>query len=381
MPKTTRSSEPAAMVDQSIITEPVLGPTNHTATVRYIKTPRLARHQFILSDGHPVGIAVAGHGVPLVVIHGFSVEGTLYAQTLSRLVSMGFKVIAIDTAGHGGTAGLPSDGANIKAYAALLERILNDLGVERCVLAGHSMGGRLVTQVAATVPDRVIAAVLIDAIVGDTWDRMVYLFRIFPPLLAAVGGALLVDSVQVAPIFRDPRQALKLARLVAPTIVGHVIRPWSMLGPVFSILRTRSSRYALDQAHESGVPFFVLHGDRDFGVPLRTAEDTARRVDAPLVKIEGAGHSWLLRDPETLPAIIRELQEVGLGVATADALMEAGVNPQTASVAEIEDACLSADSPLRLMSPISRGTGTEIRLRQPSYRWTITEPGHQSSSG
>ena len=29
--------------------------------------------------------------------------------------------------------------------------------------------------------------ILLDAIVGDTWDRMVYLFRVFPPLLVGIG--------------------------------------------------------------------------------------------------------------------------------------------------------------------------------------------------
>ena len=48
--------------------------------------------------------------MPLVVVHGFTAEGFLYAQTLNRLVSKGFKVIAIDMAGHGGTQGLPPSG-------------------------------------------------------------------------------------------------------------------------------------------------------------------------------------------------------------------------------------------------------------------------------
>ena len=56
------------------------------------------------------------------------------------------------------------------------------------------MGGRLVTQLAAERPDRTIAVMLIDAIVGDTWDKMVYLFRVAPPLLPAIGAALAVDT-------------------------------------------------------------------------------------------------------------------------------------------------------------------------------------------
>ena len=81
--------------------------------------PRLARHSFTLSSGHRVGLIVSGRGVPLVVVHGFTAEGFLYAQTLQRLVDTGFKVVAIDMAGHGGTQGLPLSGGHLGDYAAL----------------------------------------------------------------------------------------------------------------------------------------------------------------------------------------------------------------------------------------------------------------------
>ena len=77
------------------------GPESEAAPMRgRVPAPRLARHTVRLDDGHRVQVAVAGRGVPFVVVHGFSAEGLLYAQTLSRLVSSGFKVIAIDTAHH-----------------------------------------------------------------------------------------------------------------------------------------------------------------------------------------------------------------------------------------------------------------------------------------
>ena len=155
--------------------EPIEGPTS-TAEVDEAAPPprpRLTRHTIELSDGHQVALSMSGRGIPLVVVHGFSAEGFLYAQTLSRLVGMGYRVIAIDTAGHGGTHGLPRTGAQLADYAALLRRTLDDLGVHRAVLAGHSMGGRLVTEFAAAAPHRVIALLLLDAIVGEPWDRIV----------------------------------------------------------------------------------------------------------------------------------------------------------------------------------------------------------------
>ncbi len=195
------------------VLDPIEGPVlDQPELAGVVEVPNLARHEFTLSDGHTVGVTIAGEGLPLVVVHGFSAEGFLYAQSLSRLVRMGFRVIAIDTAGHGATQGLPLSGHNINDYADLLGRAIDELGIERFVLAGHSMGGQLVARLASKWPDRTLGVVFIDAIVGDTWDRMVYLFRVNPPLLAAIGMLLLVDSVSVAPAFSDPRQAVKLMR-------------------------------------------------------------------------------------------------------------------------------------------------------------------------
>src|SRR3954469_13939311 len=147
----------------SHVVEPIQGPGLDDAGAAVV-APRLARHQIALSDGHMAGISVAGRGIPLVVVHGFSAEGFLYAQTLSRLVSMGFKVIAVDTARHGNTQGLPSDGQDLNSDRERLGLLPAGLGIEQFILAGHSMGGRLVTQLAAERPDQTIAVMLIDAI-------------------------------------------------------------------------------------------------------------------------------------------------------------------------------------------------------------------------
>src|SRR4051795_7748041 len=213
---------------QRTVIEPIVGPTTTPISPEQgrVVTPRLARHIITLDDGHEVGVAVCGHGVPLVVVHGYSAEGILYAQTLSRLVELGFKVVAIDTAGHGGTLGLPTGAATMSSYTELLGRVLDHLGIKRAVLAGHSMGGRLVAELAATEPDVAVAVILLDAIVGDTWDNMVTLFRVCPPLMSGVGVTLWVDTLTTFPLFADPRQAIKLTRLVAPTMLGHVRRPW-----------------------------------------------------------------------------------------------------------------------------------------------------------
>ena len=261
--------------------EPVLDPAGGaTASV-----PRLSRHSWTLADGHRVGLTVSGHGVPLVVVHGFTAEGFLYAQTLQRLVAKGFKVVAVDMAGHGGTQGLPLSGGHLGDYAHLMGRVIEELGIRRSILAGHSMGGRVAAQLAAQQPDRAVAALLIDAIVGDQWDLMVNVFRFNPFLLAPMGAALALDAISTIPL-RDPRQAMKLGKLLAPTLAGHATRPWRLVGPAASILRTKGSRGILDALALEEVPTFVLHGDRDLIVPFATAKSAAKRANGQLITIK-----------------------------------------------------------------------------------------------
>jgi pimeloyl-ACP methyl ester carboxylesterase len=354
--------------------EPIIGPGPAPDDHAGVTLPRLARHHITLADGHTVGIAICGQGVPLVVVHGFSAEGILYAQTLSRLVDLGFKVIAVDTAGHGGTLGLPTGAQSLASYAALLGRVLDDLGVGRAVLVGHSMGGRLVAELAASEPERAIAVILLDAIVGDTWDRMVNVFRVFPPLLVGTGLALLVDTIATVPWFRDPRQALKLGRLVAPTVRDHLRRPWRLLGPATSMLRSKGSRWMLDALREERIPVFTIHGDRDLAVPMATARDAARRVRGDLVVVRGGTHSWLLRDPETMPAIMQALMRGRLGAAVRQAQLDRGVDPAEASADEVEAALYAPGALVLELTPHEQAHDTEGLRRPPRYRWEIEKP-------
>jgi len=334
-----------------------------------VPTVRLSKHRIQLSDGHSVQALVAGRGVPLVVVHGFAAEGLLYAQSLSRLVSLGFKVVAVDTAGHGGTAVLPHGGLELAAYSRLLGRVVDELGIRRAVYAGHSMGGRLVTELAAADPDRAVAVILIDAIVGDAWDQIVTACRWWPPLLGAFSTAAVVDSLATIS-FDDSAQTAKLARLWLKTAWGDVTRPWQLLMPFLSVLRSPGSRAMLDELHRAGVPVVVLHGERDYVVPLAAARDAARRSGGDLVIIRGGTHSWLLKDPESFLAIMGQLLRNGLGDAWTAALLAAGLDPAAATTEQIEDAFLAPDAKVRGLTPDLVWARSD-RRSEPRYDWTV----------
>jgi pimeloyl-ACP methyl ester carboxylesterase len=337
----------------------------------------VTRHNFQLSDGHQVSALVAGSGVPLVLVHGFGADAGLYTQPVTRLAGMGFKVVAVDTAGHGNTASLGRKALDMSAYTDLLVRVLDELGIRKCILAGHSMGGGLVAELAASQPERVMGLFLLDAAVGEPWDRLVEAMRLCPPLLGALGVASMVDGIATLPFTQDARQTVQLTKLLARTLLGGLRHPWQLAAPALSVLASGPRASDLDHVRTAGVPTFVVHGDRDRVVPLSTARDAAQRTNGELVVVKGGGHCWLLNDPESFPAIVAELLEGRLGDAYQDTLEDAGLDADWATEADIADVFYQPDALARTLGA-EPSFGRFNRL-VPRLRWDTT-PGHAHST-
>jgi pimeloyl-ACP methyl ester carboxylesterase len=100
----------------------------------------------------------AGAGAPLVLVHGYLGGSAQWQAELARF-SDRFDVIAPDLPGYAGSAALPPP-ERIAAFAAAVVALLDELGIGRFTLMGHSMGGMIVQELAATHPDRVARLIL-----------------------------------------------------------------------------------------------------------------------------------------------------------------------------------------------------------------------------
>lgn len=79
----------------------------------------------------------ASDGLPLVLLHGFCEDASVWSGFLPGLEHI--SLIRVDLPGFGGSD-LP-EAAGMEHYAAAVKAVLDELGVQRCVLIGHSMGG------------------------------------------------------------------------------------------------------------------------------------------------------------------------------------------------------------------------------------------------
>ena len=346
---------------------PRLWPGAAVAAPYTVPVQRLRSHSLRLSDGRRIGITVGGRGIPLVVAHGFSFAGGLYVQSLSRLASMGFRVLAVDLAGHGGSAGLGVEGFGLSGYRRFLGRVLDELGVRRAVFCGHSLGGRLLAELVAAEPERAIALLLVDAALGEAWDDLAAFACWNPALLTVMGASLAADTLQT--MFLTGDQGLKLQGLAIPQAMANAVAPWKLFAPALSVLVSARSALTLTRLRTERIPVFVLHGERDQVVPVAAARDAAERAGGELTLVHGAAHSWLLEDPETLRSIVAELLGDGLGAACLKAIAASGLDPATVSLAEMESAFYTETALALQLGPAARRE--DLRPSQaPRFSWS-----------
>lgn len=103
-----------------------------------------------------------GDGLPLVLIHATGFLGALWRPIAETLAGR-FRVVAFDQRGHG-DSGKPADGYTFEAFALDLQCVIEELELERPLVAGHSAGGTTIVVHAAMHPGLVRRAVLIEPI-------------------------------------------------------------------------------------------------------------------------------------------------------------------------------------------------------------------------
>jgi hypothetical protein len=130
----------------------------------------------------------------------------------------------------------------------------------------------------------------------------------------------------------------------------------------------------LDKIRQERITFVAMTGQWDLAVPARTAKDAARRANGQLVVVRGGTHSWLLKDPESLPAIVHKLMQGRLGTAVLRAISKGGIDPQDATAAEREAVFLEEGSLAAALTPdLGDFRDDEAFHQRPRYDFTITQ--------
>jgi pimeloyl-ACP methyl ester carboxylesterase len=225
-----------------------------------------------------------GSGTPVVLLHGLTFDRRSWRPIVDRLGD-DFHTIAVDLPGHGESTVPPAD---LDLVAIRLHAFLEELGVERPVVVGHSISGGVAMTYAATYPTR--GAISVDS----PFDLR--------PMIVGMQQAAHAPSFEqtFAPFQKSMR--LDLVQEPAP----QEIREDVVLGYWAELLRADPEMFQRrieTIARRITVPALALFGDE-----LSSDQRDYFNAFAPTVEIEewpGAGHMLHLVDPDRFVARLR----------------------------------------------------------------------------
>ncbi|MFE5508747.1 alpha/beta fold hydrolase [Amycolatopsis japonica] len=251
-------------------------------------------------NGVAVHVRQDGAGPPVVLLHGYC-GSVHWFDRLTLGLSATRHVIRVDLLGHGCTGG--SSGLDAVSQARMVAGVLDALGVEDVLVAGHSFGADVALALAEISP-RVDSVVLI----GQAPD---YSYASFPPgssvllpmvsaLIRQVAGRRWVRSVsrfRRSGWFDDPLQDLADHAVTAPAMARVVL-----------VERARLLAFRpLDaQVAALGLPCLVILGRRDRFYDCDKTFARYSAVGARVEVVEGAGHSPFLERPGEVARLLRE---------------------------------------------------------------------------
>ncbi|CAE6850629.1 alpha/beta fold hydrolase [Paraburkholderia domus] len=102
-----------------------------------------------------------GEALPLVLLHGIGSGAASWVQQFEML-GQTRRVLAWDAPGYGASTSVEASSPAAGDYATVLKEWLDALGIERCVLLGHSLGAIIAGAFAGANPQRVAGLLLLS---------------------------------------------------------------------------------------------------------------------------------------------------------------------------------------------------------------------------
>jgi len=176
----------------------------------------------------------------VVLVHGLASNCMTWEATASALSAAGHAVVSVDQRGHGRSS-KPEGGYGFDDVTGDLHALIQQLGLDRPIVAGQSWGGNVVLDFAARHPAAVSGIVLVDggfidlqAKPGATWESI--FLQLTPPALAGIPRAAMQARMQLG---HANWSAAGVQHQLAnfETLADGTIRPWLTLERHMLILR------------------------------------------------------------------------------------------------------------------------------------------------
>lgn len=228
-----------------------------------------------------------GNGPTVIFVHGAGASSRRWRNQLQGLGAVCYPV-ALDLPGHGASGGQPC--SEVALYREWVKDFAESLGIDKFVLAGHSMGGAIALDFAVTYMNQLQALILV-----------------------ATGARLKVDPQRLESLRRGNLEynevwvRMSYSPSAPPWLVDEALKEMLAVDPVvyYHDLCACNRFDVMKKIDEICVPTLVICGEDDQITPLKYAQYLADHISgAKLAIIPDAGHAVMLEQPAEVNSAI-----------------------------------------------------------------------------
>jgi 3-oxoadipate enol-lactonase len=263
---------------------------------------------FVEVNGTRLYCETAGSGLPLVLIHGYALDTTMWDDQIGPF-SQQYQVIRYDLRGFGKSA-VPT--GESYAHHEDLKALLEHLGIEQAHILGLSLGGAIAINFALAYPDATQSLIGVDVSALDGYEWPDELRRWFAPIFSAAKAGDMESAKEhwlntgwFSSARKKPDAVARSRKCVSDYSGWH----FHNRDPVRGLVPPANERL-----EEIGAPTLIIIGELDLPFYNHPIADTLhqRIPNAQKVIMPGVGHMSNMEDPANFNEIvISYLAELG----------------------------------------------------------------------
>ena len=250
--------------------------------------------KFIMAGRTPLHLCDSQEGERCVVLlHGY-LESMLVWEDFVPLLYKKVRVITLDLPGHG-ISQVEGECHSMEFLADTVKEMLDSLGVERCTLVGHSMGGYVALAFCERYPERLDGVVLLSSTPNaDSEEKRKNREREIS-LVRSGKKELLTHTAPQAGFAADNRHAMR-DYIEDLTEMIHLTEDEGIVALLNGMISRKDQNEMLRQ---SAVRQLFILGSKDEYITAPIAEEMVKaHPQAKVVWLEKSGHMGFIEEPE-----------------------------------------------------------------------------------
>ncbi len=236
---------------------------------------------------------ITGSGDPVVLIHGFGEDSTIWDGLIEQLES-NYRLVIPDLVGSGRSTG-NTDGISMESMAEDVNALLQSENIDSCFMIGHSMGGYITLAFAEKYSDKIKGLGLFHSTAYADSEEKKGARKKNIDFIQKHGSAKFLEPA-TRNLFSDKTKSEK------PDLVDELVDRYRNFSAASLVAYTEAMMNRADRTEvlkNFPKPVLLIIGEYDTAIPIEQSLKLCRIADFAYIYIAAhSGHLGMLEEPE-----------------------------------------------------------------------------------